>query len=459
MHIHILGIAGTFMGGLALLARELNFKVTGSDQAIYPPMSTQLASLGIDLIEGYEADQLQPLPDCVVAGNVMKRGMPVIEALLNQGTKMYSGPEWLAQFVLSKCHVLAVSGTHGKTTTSSMLAWILEVAGLQPGFLIGGIPLNFGVSARLGKMPYFVVEADEYDSAFFDKRSKFIHYKPRTLIINNIEFDHADIFADLNAIETQFHHLIRTIPSQGLIVYPNSDITIERVLQKGVWTKTIGFNTNSFQGWHARVLSPEANRFDIYYDQEFKGKVEWSLLGQHNVSNALAAIIAATHVGVEPNFAAQALSRFAGVKRRLEVRGQINGITVYDDFAHHPTAIATTLAGLRAKVGDSTRIIAVVELRSNTMKMGHHQAVLAASLQKATHVYYLVAPDTPWDVNKMWQDTQKPGGLFTEVELLVKALKDQASASDHVVFMSNGGFGGIQKLFLEALQSDKEVAT
>lgn len=451
MHIHILGIAGTFMGGLAVLARELNYKVTGSDQAVYPPMSTQLAALGIELTEGFEAAQLHPSPDAIIVGNVMKRGIPVIEALLNQGSRIFSGPEWLAQYILPKRHVLAVSGTHGKTTTSSMLAWILEVAGLSPGFLIGGVPSNFGVSARIGKMPYFVLEADEYDSAFFDKRSKFIHYRPRTLIINNIEFDHADIFPNLDAIETQFHHLIRTVPSQGLIVYPNNDVVIDRVLKKGVWTPTLAFHSTHQRGWHARILTPEATRFNIYLDNELKGTVEWSLMGQHNVSNALAAIMAATHVGVTPEFAAAALCRFAGVKRRLEIKGQIEGVTVYDDFAHHPTAIATTLAGLRAKVGES-KIVAVIELRSNTMRAGVHQEHLSAAVKDATEVYFLKAPEMSWDVEKMWQATHKPGGVYTEVETLVKVLKDRVSKPDHVIFMSNGGFGGIQKQFLDALQ-------
>ncbi len=456
MHIHILGIAGTFMGGLAVLARELNFKVTGSDQAIYPPMSTQLLNMGIELIEGYESDQLTVMPDCVVVGNVMRRGFPVIETLLNQGTRMFSGPEWLAQYVLQKRHVLAVSGTHGKTTTSSMLAWILEVAGLSPGFLIGGIPINFGISARLGKMPYFVVEADEYDSAFFDKRSKFIHYRPKTLIINNIEYDHADIFPTLAAIEQQFHHLIRTVPSNGVIVYPNTDITVARVLKMGNWSTLAPFspnqNSGNSVGWHAKTLTREGDKFDFYYDQKPLGRIEWNLLGQHNISNALAAMIAAEHVGVSPEFSAQALCRFAGVKRRLEVKGQVEGITVYDDFAHHPTAIATTLEGLRAKVGNEDRIIAVIEIRSNTMRSGHHQEHLPASFLNADEVYFLKSTDIIWEVEKIWQACNKPGGVYSDISPLIKVLQDKVKGSDHVVFMSNGGFGGIQKQFLDAMR-------
>lgn len=484
MHIHILGIAGTFMGGVAMLARELHYKVTGSDQAIYPPMSTQLSSLGVEFLEGYQHDPLPLTPDEVVVGNVMRRGMPVLEGLLNKGTRLLSGPEWLAKYVLQKRHVLAVSGTHGKTTTSSMLAWILEVAGLSPGFLIGGVPLNFGVSARLGKMPYFVVEADEYDSAFFDKRSKFIHYRPKTLIVNNIEFDHGDIFPNLAAIEQQFHHLLRTVPSNGLIVHPEQDPSVARVLKMGCWTPCAAFNANGENGWHAKLRSSEGDRFEVYFEGECKGTIAWNLLGQHNISNALAAIIAANHVGVSPDFAIQALCRFAGVKRRLERKGQIEGTTVYDDFAHHPTAIATTLAGLRAKVG-SDAILAVVELRSNSMRAGFHKDGLAAALKDATEVYFLKDPNMAWEVEKVWESIQKPGGVFTEVGSLVQALKSAVTGSqadstglktgaygsragangsredvngkDHVVFMSNGGFGGIQKQFLEALQLETSV--
>lgn len=453
MHIHILGIAGTFMAGLAILAKELGYKVTGADQAIYPPMSTQLNSLGIEFVEGYETTQLSPMPDCIVVGNVMRRGMPIIEHLLNQGIRLYSGPEWLAQFVLQKRHVIAVSGTHGKTTTSSMLAWILEAAGLSPGFLIGGIPNNFGISARSGRMPYFVLEADEYDSAFFDKRSKFIHYRPRTLIINNIEYDHADIFPNLAAIEQQFHHLIRTIPSNGLIVYPDSDLTVARVLKMGTWSPTIPFNVNQSMGWHARLISKDGQHFAIFKDNQQLGEVKWSLLGQHNIANALAAFIVADSLGVSTEFAAQTLSRFAGVKRRLEIKGQVKGVTIYDDFAHHPTAIATTLSGLRAKVGKDARIICVLEIRSNTMRGGHHQEQLAASLKEATLAYFFKGADIVWEVETVRQQSNKPGGVYIDINDLLKTLKGDLKNNDHVVFMSNGGFGGIQRQFLESLQS------
>jgi UDP-N-acetylmuramate: L-alanyl-gamma-D-glutamyl-meso-diaminopimelate ligase len=470
MHIHILGIAGTFMGGLAILGRELNYKVTGSDLAIYPPMSTQLMDLGIELTEGYDNTELTPMPDCVVVGNVMRRGMPIIEALLNKGVPLISGPEFLANYILPKRHVLAVSGTHGKTTTSSMLAWILDVAGLSPGFLIGGIPLNFGVSARIGNMPYFVVEADEYDSAFFDKRSKFIHYRPRTLIINNIEFDHADIFPNLAAIEQQFHHLVRTVPGNGLIVHPSNDIAVDRVLKMGCWSEIQAFDAVQASGWHAKCLNPEGSRFEVYFDKELRGQVEWSLVGQHNVSNALAAIIAAEHVGVRSEFSTQALSRFASVKRRLEVKAELPNITIYDDFAHHPTAIATTLAGLRAKVGNQSPVIAVIEIRSNTMRMGHHQQELTASLKDASEVYILKAPEIAWNLDQVFQAAHKPGGVYTEISPLVAALKKRLtqtthlavssnahSTENHVVFMSNGGFGGIHKLIVDALQTVEAV--
>ncbi len=478
MHVHILGIAGTFMGGLALLARELNFKVTGSDQAIYPPMSNQLADSGIQLTEGYGAEQLNPMPDIIVVGNVMTRGMPIIEAILNQGIRMISGPQFLAQYILPNRHVLAVSGTHGKTTTSSMLAWILEVASLSPGFLIGGIPNNFGISARLGKMPYFVLEADEYDSAFFDKRSKFIHYGPRTLIINNIEYDHADIFPNLAAIETQFHHLVRTIPGQGLIVAPENDATVDRVLKMGCWTPIARFQAATIekhekhekhekQRLTAKLLSEDGRSFEVNRGPECLAQLEWSLLGNHNVSNALAAMIAAEHVGVPISFSAQALCRFASVKRRLEIKGQLEGVVVYDDFAHHPTAIATTLAGLRAKVGEKPKIIAVLEMRSNTMRAGAHQDQLANSFKDATEVYFLKSKDIAWDLDKLLEAAQKSGGVYTDVQSLVLALKEKVRAANqdqsqsqgqhHIVFMSNGGFGGIQKIFLDALQNRLEA--
>ncbi len=477
--VHILGICGTFMGGMAILASELGYDISGSDTNVYPPMSTQLEAQGISLIQGFEKNQLDNIFEdtSIVVGNVMSRGYPVIEALLDQGIPMLSGPEWLAKYVLPKRHVLAVSGTHGKTTTASMLAWILEHAGLKPGFLIGGVPNNFGLSARLGEGECFVVEADEYDSAFFDKRSKFIHYRPRTLIINNIEFDHADIFANLEAIKTQFHHLVRTIPQKGLIVHPAEDLEVADVLKRGCWTPTVtvhavqsstqtalekekkeninqsSLNQNKLSrtGWYADNQSEAGDAFDVYFGKTRYGRVEWALLGQHNIANALAAIAAAGHVGVTPNQAIEALKHFQGVKRRLEIKGVRNNITIYDDFAHHPTAIATTLAGLRAKLGREAKILAVLDIRSNTMKAGHHKDELPASVQSANEVYFYKSPDIHWDVESIWQVANKPGGVFADKETLVKALQRAALPYDHVIFMSNGGFGGIHNEFLQNL--------
>jgi UDP-N-acetylmuramate: L-alanyl-gamma-D-glutamyl-meso-diaminopimelate ligase len=461
MHTHILGICGTFMAGLAVLASEQQHKVTGSDQNVYPPMSTQLNELGIKIFQGYDdINQLSPKPHCLVVGNIMRRGMPVIEAALNQQYPILSGPEWLARYVLNNKHVLAVSGTHGKTTTASMLAWILEVAGLNPGFLIGGLPNDFGVSARLGGGKYFVVEADEYDSAFFDKRSKFVHYHPRTLIMNNMEFDHADIFADLAAIQKQFHHLVRTVPGEGLIIYPATDQNVITTLQKGCWTKTEtfgfgGVGGSAGAGWYAKNHMAANNQFEVFFGVHSYGTLQWSLLGEHNVNNALAAIAAAHHVGVHPEVAIKALSLFQGVKRRMEVKGVVRGMTVYDDFAHHPTAIGLTLAGLRAKIGKDARITAVLDIRSNTMKAGHHKDDLPSALQDANAVYVFQSPDIEWDVNKIWQSINKVGGVFSDTESLLGALlgeNDRASLGDnHVIFMSNGGFNGIQALFLEKL--------
>lgn len=468
--VHILGICGTFMGGLAILASELNYRVSGSDANVYPPMSTQLEAEGISLIQGFEANQLDGLSEDthIVVGNVMSRGYSVIEALLNRGTPFLSGPEWLAKHVLPKRHVLAVSGTHGKTSTSSMLAWILEYAGKKPGFLIGGVPNNFGISARLGEGECFVVEADEYDSAFFDKRSKFVHYRPRTLIINNIEFDHADIFPDLAAIKTQFHHLVRILPNQGLIVYPEADHHVLDVLNMGCWTPTvcihpsdsaaIELNAQTLQAaaqaqsrFFAAHASVSGDAFDVYQGKTCYGRVEWALLGQHNIANALAAIAAAGHVEVAPSLAIEALKRFQGVKRRLEIKGIQNNITVYDDFAHHPTAIATTLAGLRAKLGQAAKILAVLDIRSNTMRAGHHKEDLPQSVQAANEVYYFKSPDIQWNVDSIWQAAKKPGGVFGDKEALVKTLLMAAKPNDHVIFMSNGGFGGIHTEFLQKL--------
>lgn len=464
MHIHILGICGTFMAGIAVLARQHNIKVTGSDGNVYPPMSTQLKEQGIEIFQGYDdLGQLEPKPDAVIVGNVISRGLPVIEAVLNQNLPIYSGPEWLSKYILNKRHVLAVSGTHGKTTTTSMLTWILEYAGKNPGFLVGGIPNNFGVSARLGDSPYFVLEADEYDSAFFDKRSKFIHYRPRTLIINNIEFDHADIFADISAIQLSFHHLVRTVPGEGLIVHPIQDENVTKVLNKGCWTKTATFGLaanaleqeNGYQnksGWTATKVSSTGDQFEVCFDQKVCGVLSWSLLGQHNIQNALAAIAAAHHIGIPAALAIKALEQFKGVKRRMEFKGEQQGIKVYDDFAHHPTAIQTTLAGLRAKLGDKARIIAILDIRSNTMRAGHHKELLAGSVQDADQVYFFRSADIEWDVEKMWQTAKKPGGVYLDIEPLLERLLINTQAADHVIFMSNGGFGGIQMQFLEQLK-------
>lgn len=453
MQTHILGICGTFMGGLAILGTQLGFKVTGSDANVYPPMSTQLESLGITLTQGYQAEQLLTKPDCVVVGNVTKRGMPVIEALLDGHIPFLSGPEWLARYVLANRHVLAVSGTHGKTTTSSMLTWILEYAGLSPGFLIGGIPNNFGVSARKGEGQYFVLEADEYDSAFFDKRSKFIHYRPRTLIINNIEFDHADIFANLAAIQLQFHHMIRTVPSSGLLIYPDNDPVIDATLAMGCWTPKTQFNSQTKTGWFAHNKSLDGSAFDVEFNQITYGRVTWSLLGEHNISNGLAAMAAAHHVGVAPEKAIEALCLFKGVKRRLEVKGHEQGVTVYDDFAHHPTAIATTLAGLRANIGTKKPLIAVLDIRSNTMRAGHHHELLASSLSEANAVFLFKSNDTIWDVERVFKSTEKPGGVFNDIKYLLAALETFVPQNAHIVFMSNGGFGGIHQDFLNSLKN------
>ena len=459
MHVHILGICGTFMGGLAVLASELNHQVSGSDQNVYPPMSTQLDNLGIKIFQGYEdLNQLNPKPDVIIVGNVMTRGIPVVEALLNRKLSMSSGPEWLARYVLHDRKVLAISGTHGKTTTSSMVAWILEYAGLDPGFLIGGVPKNFGLSARLGSGPYFVLEADEYDSAFFDKRSKFVHYQPWVMVINNIEYDHADIFPHLAAIQQQFHHCVRTVASEGRIVHPEADQNVLEVLKKGCWTPCTVF-TDRKEGSEWKVLhqNPAGSEFEVGFKNKIYGTIKWGLLGQHNIQNALAAIAASQHVGVDPKIAIEALCHFEGVKRRLEVRGVKSGVTVYDDFAHHPTAIRTTLSGLRAKVGKNARIVAVLDIRSNTMKAGHHQEELSACVESANQVYFFHSPDLGWDVKAIWQRTNKPGGVYSDLTSLGSDLFDQTQEGDHLIFMSNGGFGGIHQSYLESLASGQTI--
>ncbi len=455
MHIHILGICGTFMGGVAVLARQAGHQVTGSDANVYPPMSTQLEEQGIDLIQGYAANELGE-PDQVVVGNVISRGNESIEHVLNKNMPYTSGPQWLAENVLKDKWVLAVAGTHGKTTTSSILAWILDYAGLQPGFLIGGVPANFGVSARLGEGSFFVVEADEYDTAFFDKRSKFVHYHPRTVILNNLEFDHADIFEDLDAIKKQFHHLIRTVPGDGLIVQNADEKNLDDVLAKGCWSHTAPFSSSSNQlsgqGWAIDNVSADGRQFDVLLNMQKQASVEGHLLGPHNRMNAMAAIIAAQHVGVPVAQSVEALKYFKGVKRRMEVIGEVKQITVYDDFAHHPTAIRETLQGLRDAVGQS-KIWAVLEPRSNTMRMGVHKQQLAASLADADEVLIYQPADVEWDIQSVVNEVQGSAQLLRSIDAIVSLLAEQAQAGDHILVMSNGAFGGIHSLILKALSS------
>ncbi len=499
MHIHILGICGTFMGGIAVLAKASGHKVTGCDANVYPPMSTQLEAQGIDLIQGFDPSQTKLKPDIYVIGNVVSRGNPLMEEVLNQGLPYISGPQWLAENVLQGKWVLAVAGTHGKTTTSSMLAWILEYAGLAPGFLIGGVPENFSVSARLPQVPpaqkfkqaspsplgrgvgervnptlqltdiphpsplpqageetnnkddfcspFFVIEADEYDTAFFDKRSKFVHYRPRTAVLNNLEFDHADIFEDLSAIEKQFHHLVRTVPQQGLVVANGKEASLQRVIDKGCWTPVEKFGTDA--DWQAANADGNGS-FDVLYQGVNQGRVTWALLGEHNRMNALACIAAARHVGIPVDVSVAALGEFKNVKRRMEIRGVVNGVTVYDDFAHHPTAIETTVAGLRAKVGKA-RILAVLEPRSNTMKLGVMKNALPASLKGADLVFCYQA-NLGWDA----ADALAPMGTVAQVHddlnQLVNSIAKVSQAGDHVLVMSNGGFGGIHQKLLDALK-------
>ncbi len=476
MHIHILGICGTFMGGIAVLAKAAGHKVTGCDANVYPPMSTQLEAQGIELIEGFDPSQTKLNPDIYVIGNVVSRGNPLMEEILNRGLPYISGPQWLAENVLQGKWVLAVAGTHGKTTTSSMLAWILEYAGLAPGFLIGGVPENFSVSARLPQVPplmvrqahheqkqdnavrpepvegaevspFFVIEADEYDTAFFDKRSKFVHYRPRTAVLNNLEFDHADIFEDLGAIEKQFHHLVRTVPQQGLVVANGKEASLQRVINKGCWTPVEQFGTDD--DWQAANAQGDGS-FDVVFAGKTQGRVAWGLLGEHNRMNALASIAAARHAGVAVDVSIAALTEFKNVKRRMEVRGEINGVTVYDDFAHHPTAIETTVAGLRAKVGKA-RILAVLEPRSNTMKLGVMKNALPASLKEADLVFCYQA-NLGWDATEALAPISGKTQVHDDLSQLVAAITQSARSGDHVLVMSNGGFGGIHQKILDALK-------
>ncbi|MFZ2290036.1 MAG: UDP-N-acetylmuramate:L-alanyl-gamma-D-glutamyl-meso-diaminopimelate ligase [Halopseudomonas yangmingensis] len=450
MHLHILGICGTFMGSLALLARELGHRVTGSDANVYPPMSTQLQAQGIELMEGYAPAHLQPAPDLVVIGNALSRGNPAVEHVLDQGLPYVSGPQWLADHVLQGRWVLAVAGTHGKTTTSSLLAWILEQAGMAPGFLIGGVPQNFGISARLGDTPFFVVEADEYDSAFFDKRSKFVHYRPRTAILNNLEFDHADIFPDLAAIERQFHHLVRTVPGSGLIIHPQADVALQRVVSMGCWTPRQ--TTGEGGDWQARLLSADGSRFEVWLAGELQGVVEWAQTGAHSVANALVALAAARHVGVAPAQGIAALGSFASVKRRMELLGEVNGVRLYDDFAHHPTAIATTLAGLRAQIGDAP-LLAVIEPRSNTMRLGSHRAALAGCVADASEVVWYQPEGLDWSLQDTVAQSPVPASLQGSIDAVIDAVLARATPGTRVVIMSNGGFGGIHGKLLQALEA------
>ncbi|CCN65129.1 UDP-N-acetylmuramate:L-alanyl-gamma-D-glutamyl-meso-diaminopimelate ligase [Vibrio nigripulchritudo POn4] len=453
MHIHILGICGTFMGGAAVLARQLGHKVTGCDANVYPPMSTLLESQGIEIIEGFDPSQLEPKPDLVVVGNAMSRGNPCVEYVLNNNLRYTSGPQWLQEFLLHDRWVLAVSGTHGKTTTSSMLTWILEHCGYQPGFLVGGVLGNFGVSARLGDSMFFVVEADEYDSAFFDKRSKFVHYHPRTLVMNNLEFDHADIFDDLEAIKKQFHHLVRTVPGNGRIFSPINDDALQDVLERGCWSEK---ETSGEGGdWKAEKVKIDGSVFDVYFQGALVGRVSWDLIGDHNVDNALMAIAAARHVGVTPDLACEALGLFVNTKRRLERKGEENGVTVYDDFAHHPTAIELTLEGLRNKVGQQ-KIIAVLEPRSSTMKMGVHKETLANSLKKADSVYLFQPETIEWSVDDVAKQCSQPAYTSDSIDALVSSVVEKAEPGDQILVMSNGGFGGIHDKLLNALKYKSE---
>ncbi|MDX9989355.1 UDP-N-acetylmuramate:L-alanyl-gamma-D-glutamyl-meso-diaminopimelate ligase [Thiothrix unzii] len=447
MKIHILGICGTFMGGIALLARAQGHEVTGADSNVYPPMSTMLVEQGVAIMPGYLPQDLPADADAIVVGNVMKRGLDVVEHMLDHNLPYTSGPQWLGEQILRERWVLAVAGTHGKTTTASMLAWILEYAGLQPGFLIGGVPENFGVSARLGGSPFFVVEADEYDTAFFDKRSKFVHYHPRTVILNNLEYDHADIFPDVQAIKTQFHHLMRTVPSSGLAVVNGGDEHLKETLAMGCWTSVETFADGD---WRAHYLQADGSEFQVFFKEQAQGVVRWELLGEHNVNNALAAIAAARHAGVPVAHAVEALAAFKGVKRRMQLRGVVRDVAVYDDFAHHPTAITTTLAGLRAKVG-AARIIALLEPRSNTMRMGTHKAQLAAALQAADVVLLYQPQGLGWDLADVVAQIGDKAQLVQDIDALAAQVAQLAGAGDHILVMSNGGFGGIHDKLLAGL--------
>ncbi len=438
------------MGGIAALAKALGHEVSGSDSGVYPPMSTQLEALGIRLHEGYKPEHLRPAPDMVVVGNALSRGNPAVEAMLAEGMAYQSGPQWLYENLLKDRHVIAIAGTHGKTTTTSMTAWILEHAGLKPGFLIGGVAQDFGVSARLGAGKHFVVEADEYDTAFFDKGSKFLHYRPRTAVLNNLEYDHADIFPDLASIETQFHYLVRTLPGNGLLVVNGADANLKRVLERGCWTPRENFGPAGAE-WQASEVAADGSRFTVLRGGKRAAEVSWSLMGMHNVENALAAMAAAAHAGVSPEAAARALGAFQGVKRRLEVRAQVDGVTVYDDFAHHPTAVSATLGALRARVGRA-RIIAVMEPRSATMKMGTHKDSLAASLDAADRVFVYQAPNISWDVAGAMRSLGTRASVLKDVDALADAVMREVERGDNILIMSNGGFNGFHEKLIDRLE-------
>lgn len=449
-HIHILGICGTFMGGVAMIAKQMGYHVTGSDTNVYPPMSTFLEEQGIQIITNYDVAQLQPAPDMVIIGNAMKRGNPCVEYVLENNLKYTSGPQWLHDHLLRDRWVLAVSGTHGKTTTTGMLTWILEQNGLKPGFLIGGIAGNFGISARLGDSPYFVIEADEYDTAFFDKRSKFVHYNPRTLIVNNISFDHADIFDDLKAIQRQFHHMIRTIPASGLVLSSASEQSAKETLALGCWSQQQFLGKDN--EWFAERITNDVSHFAVFYHGEKVAEVKWNVVGQHNMHNALMAIAAAHHAGVAIEDACKALGSFVNAKRRLEVKGEVNGITVYDDFAHHPEAILATLTALRDKVGGGVRILAVLEPRSNTMKMGVHKDEIAPALGRADEVFMLQPEQLPWEVADIANQCVQPAYWHANLDRLVDMIVAEAQPTDHILVMSNGSFGGIHQKILDKLK-------
>ncbi len=456
MHLHILGICGTFMGSLAQLAKAQGHKVTGSDQGIYPPMSDQLEQAGIEVIAGFDSAQLDPAPDCVIIGNAMSRGNPAVEYVLDRGLPYMSGPDWMGKYLLADNWVLAVAGTHGKTTTSSMLAWLLEYGGMNPSYLIGGVPENFSTSARLTDSNFFIIEADEYDTAFFDKRSKFVHYHPRTLIMNNLEFDHADIFDDLAAIERQFHHLVRTVPATGQVIYPADNAALQRVIAQGCWSEQAVINpVTDNDGWTVAAIVEDCSQFNVFHQGQLAATVTWSLSGEHNMYNALAAMIAARHVGIDAKTAATALSQFQSVKRRMELVGEVNEVRIYDDFAHHPTAIKLTLSGAKAKQAvekRSGRLIAVLEPRSNTMKLGEHKAKLAASVEDADASYWLEPEGLSWSLNDALSNRAAQTVCQTVAELEAQLLAD-IQAGDDLVIMSNGSFSGLHRSLLNKLEA------